>query len=271
MYQLKTPEQLASMRRAGLVVWLALHEAGRHVRPGVATAELDQVIRDVFRRCGAEPLFQGRSGRVPFPAASCVSVNEEVVHGVPGPRRLKPGDLLTIDTGCRLDGWCADAAVLLSVGSLSPRVEQLAQAARTTLQLAIDRMGRAARWAEVARAMAAHVRRRGFSLVEGYVGHGIGRRLHERPDVPNHPAQLARTGADFPLEPGLVLAIEPMVALGDKQVRVREDGWTVVTADGLPAAHVEHTVALTGEGPRVLTGPPDQQERDWLRRFGFTV
>ncbi len=271
MHQLKTAEQLTRMRRAGLIVWQALHEAGRGVRPGVTTAELDQVIRDVFQRCDAEPLFEGRPGRTRFPAVSCISVNEEIVHGVPGPRRLKPGDLLTIDTGCRLEGWCADAAVLLAVGPLSSRMEQLAQATRETLQLAIDRMGRAARWGEVARAMAAHVRRRGFSLVEGYVGHGIGRQLHERPDVPNHPAQLARTGADFPLQPGLALAVEPILALGGKQIRVREDGWTVVTADGLPAAHVEHTVALTPKGTWVLTGPPEPQERDWLRRFGFAV
>ncbi len=254
------------MRRAGLVVWQALRAAEQHVCPGVTTAELDRVVERVFQRYGAEPLFKNQPGRVPFPAASCISVNEELIHGIPGPRRLQPGDLVTIDTGCRLQGWCADSAVTLAVPPLRPAVERLLRVARQALRLAIDCMAQAPTWNAVVQQMAAYIRGQGLGVVEDFVGHGIGRHLHEKPDVPNHPAHLVRTRADFPLEPGLVIAVEPMVTLGDNAVRTQADHWTVVTADGLPAAHVEHTVAVTDRGVWVLTGPPQPEERRWLQR-----
>ena len=265
VYQLKTPQQLALMRRAGLVVWQALKSACKHVQPGVTTAQLNQVIEQVFQRYGAEPVFKNRPGRVPFPAASCISINEELIHGIPGPRRIQPGDLVTLDTGCRLQGWCADAAVSVGVPPLRPHLARLLQVAQQTLQQAIDAIPRASTWGAVVQQMATFVRRQGFGLVEEFVGHGIGRQLHEKPDVPHHPAHLARTRADFPLEPGLVIAVEPMITLGRTAVHTRADHWTVVTADGLPAVHVEHTVAVTPQGGWVLTGPPNPEEKCWLQ------
>ncbi len=253
------------MRRAGLVVWQALRAAEGCVRPGVTTAELDRTVEQVLRRYGAEPVFKNQRGRVPFPAVSCISVNEELIHGIPGSRRLRPGDLVTIDTGCRFQGWCADAAITVPVPPLHPRVAQLLDVAQEALRRAIDGMARFSSWGAVVHQVATYVRSQGFALVEDFVGHGIGRYLHEKPDVPNHPAHLVRSGADFPLEPGLAIAVEPMLTLGRSAVRTQPDHWTVVTADGQPAVHVEHTVAVTERGIWVLTGPPDDSEHQWLR------
>ncbi len=253
------------MRRAGLVVWQAHEAAARLVRPGVTTAELDAAVEEVFQRYDAVPLFKGVPGEIPFPAATCISVNEEVVHGIPGDRVLQEGDIVSIDTGCRVDGWCGDAARTHPVGMVSPRVQRLLDVTRETLQLAIKRMPSEETWLGVASRMQRHVRQAGMSVVEQFVGHGIGREMHEPPQVPNFDSPGAREN-DFRLRPGLVLAIEPMVNLGEKDVICREDHWTQATADGHPSAHFEHTVALTAEGCRVLTGPPlDDEERQWLR------
>jgi len=241
------------MRDAGRVVAQALARAADLIRPGVATGELDAAIEDVFREAGAEPLFKGVPGRVPFPAASCVSVNDEVVHGIPGNRMLNAGDLISVDTACRLAGWCADSAWTFPVGAVDDTKRRLLEVGQSVLELAIREMGRRSRWSEVAALLSDAVHEAGFSVVEDLVGHGIGREMHEDPQVPNYVSSSLRQ-ADFALEPGLVLAIEPMINAGSRRTRTsKKDHWTVRTEDGQPSAHFEHTVALTEDGPIVLT------------------
>jgi methionyl aminopeptidase len=179
-------------------------------------------------------------------------VNEEVVHGLPGNRVLKEGDVVSIDTGCRLNGWCGDSAYTFAVGRISADRQRLLDVTQKTLELAIERMKTARSWIEVATDMERYVRSHGMSVIEQFVGHGIGQTMHEEPQVPNYVSDTLRK-QDFLLEPGLVLAIEPMVALGTQNVRVLSDGWTVETTDRKAAAHFEHTVAMTESGPRVLT------------------
>jgi len=250
---LKSRREIALMREAGRLVAQALAEAARMVQPGVRTRDIDASIEKLFEKAGAEPLFKGVPGKVPFPAVSCISVNEEIVHGVPGDRVLQLGDLVSIDTGCRLAGWCADSAWTYPVGEVNELGQRLLDVGRGVLELAIEECRRKTRWSEVAAPMAEKVRNAGFSVVEDFVGHGIGREMHEDPQVPNYASQsLAK--ADFKLDPGLVLAIEPMVNAGVKGTRVKkQDHWTVVTRDGMPSVHFEHTVAFTADGPVVLT------------------
>lgn len=255
MITLRSRSEILSMRRAGLVVWKALELVKSMVRPGLTTKEIDQAVEDFFKRSGAQPLFKGVPGRVPFPAVTCISVNEEVVHGIPGDRQIKEGDIVSVDTGCRVDGWCGDAAVTIPVGRPASEVLKLVEVTRQTLDLAIELMGRSRLWSEVAAAMQRYVEKHGFSVVEAFVGHGIGRSMHEEPQVPNFVNALFLKKGDFALQPGLVIAIEPMVNLGTKKVRLCRDHWTQVTADGKPSAHFEHTVAMTEFGPYVLTGP----------------
>ena len=244
------------MRAAGLVVWEAHQIAARLVRPGVTTGEIDKAIERFFESKHAEPLFLGVPGVVPFPAVTCISVNEEVVHGIPGPRQLVEGDCVSIDTGCRLEGWCGDAAVTHPVGKVETRVARLLQITKGVLDLAIELMGKKSLWSEVAADMEAYVRDAGFSVVESFVGHGIGREMHEDPQVPNFVSKQLRRSGDFELRPGLVIAVEPMVNMGTKRVKGMPDHWTQVTQDGLPSAHFEHTVAITNEGPVALTAAP---------------
>jgi methionyl aminopeptidase len=250
---LKSPREIARMRDAGRVVARALERAARLIQPGIATRDLDAAIEDVFRDAGAEALFKGVPGRVPFPAASCISVNDEVVHGIPGDRVLRAGDLVSIDTACRLAGWCADSAWTFPVGSIDDTKSRLLFLGRSVLELALTEIGRQSRWSTVAALMSDAVSEAGFSVVEDLVGHGIGREMHEDPQVPNYVSDSLRQ-ADFSLEPGLVLAIEPMINAGSRRTRTsKKDHWTVRTQDGQPSVHFEHTVALTADGPRVLT------------------
>ena len=260
MVNLRSPREIALMRRAGLVVWGAHQEAAKVVRPGVTTAEIDAAVDAFFARHGAVALFKGVPGKVPFPAASCVSVNDEVVHGIPGPRELRSGDVVSVDTGCSLGGWCADSAVTHPVGEVAPDVQRLLDCASGVLKLAIELMASRDRWSDVATEMATFVRDQGFSVVENFVGHGIGRSMHEDPQVPNFCTPAFRRNHDFTLEPGLVIAVEPMVNMGSKKVRVLADHWTQSTVDGKPSAHFEHTVAITEGGPVVLTAPPAHGE-----------
>jgi methionyl aminopeptidase len=255
MLKLKSAGEMARMRWAGLIVWRAHQAAAALVAPGVKTADLDAAVESVFARYRAEPLFKGVPGIVPFPAATCVSVNEAVVHGIPGPRVLRSGDVVSVDTGCRFEGWCGDSAYTYPVGDVAPRWRQLLDVTRESLALSIRLLAVKKRWSEVAVEMAAMVQAAGFSVVEAFCGHGIGRGMHEDPQVPNHVSDSLRA-KDFELRPGLVLAIEPMVNLGGKRVRCLADHWTQIAVDGLPSAHFEHTVALTAQGPWVLTGPP---------------
>jgi methionyl aminopeptidase len=254
---LRSEREIGQMRRAGLVVWRAHQQAARLVRPGATTGQLDAAVAESLARDGAESLFLGTPGRVPFPATACISVNEEIVHGVPGERVLSEGDIVSVDIGARLDGWCGDAAVTHPVGQVDPAVQMLLDVTRGALELAIELLPRKSRWSEVAAEMARHVRRHGLAVVEQFVGHGIGRQMHEEPQVPNFDSPAFRQRGDFDLRPGLVLAVEPMVNMGVKEARLLKDQWTQVTADGRPSAHFEHTLALTKDGVRILTGPPE--------------
>jgi methionyl aminopeptidase len=249
------------MRKAGLTVWEAHQVAAAMIQPGMTTGEIDAAVEAFFVEKGAEGLFKGVPGRVPFPAVTCMSVNEEVVHGIPGDRVLQEGDILSIDTGCRLDGWCGDAAVTHPVGTISSEAEKLLQVTSDVLNLAIQEMGRCSRWSQVAAKMEKFVKDHGFSVVEAFVGHGIGREMHEDPQVPNFVGNDIRFGNDFQLVPGLVIAVEPMVNMGTKRVRTLRDHWTQATADGRWSAHFEHTIAMTEAGPYVLTAGPEEDER----------
>jgi methionyl aminopeptidase len=258
MYERRSAREIGLMRRAGLVVWQAHQLTSASVRAGATTFEIDAAIEDFFRQQHAEPLFKGVPGKVPFPAVTCISINEEVVHGIPGPRQLEEGDIVSIDTGCKLNGWCGDAAATYPVGRISADVQRLLDVTRQTLDLSIDLMGKREWWSQVAGEMETFVRRQGFTVVEQFVGHGIGRQMHEEPQVPNFVSDQLRRGGDFRLLPGLVIAVEPMVNMGTKRVRTRPDHWTQATADGRPSAHFEHTIAVTEWGPYVLTAGPGQ-------------
>jgi methionyl aminopeptidase len=253
----KTQDEITRMRRAGLLVWEAHQLAAAMVEPGVTTAEIDLEVEAFLLSKKAVPLFKGVQGIVPFPAATCISVNDEVVHGIPGRRALREGDIVSIDIGVRLDGWCGDAAVTYPVGTIDLTARRLLDVTEGTLRLAIRLMGQKRRWSEVAREMEAYVRKAGFSVVDVLVGHSIGQEMWEGIQVPNcSSAQFERSG-DFRLGPGLALAVEPMVNAGRKGVRILPDHWTIVTEDGKPSAHFEHTIVLTEEGPQVLTAGPD--------------
>jgi methionyl aminopeptidase len=255
---LRSPRELAEMRKAGLLVWQAHQLIAAAIRPGVTTAEIDAVVERFFAENNAVSLFKGVPGTVPFPATCCISVNEEVVHGIPGKRKLVEGDIVSIDTGCKLNGWCGDAAATYAVGRLSPDVRRLLDVTRNVLNLSIELMGRCSRWSQVAAEMEAYVKKHGYSVVEAFVGHGIGRDMHEDPQVPNFVSRPLRRGrGDFRLVPGLVIAVEPMVNMGTKRVRTRGDHWTQATTDSRPSAHFEHTVAITEKGPWVLTAGPN--------------
>jgi methionyl aminopeptidase len=249
--ELKSPREVGLMREAGKLVAQALRIVRQMAKPGVRTIEIDRAVEDFFHSHNAVPLFKGYPGqKVPFPASTCLSVNEQVVHGIPGQRVLRDGDLFKIDTACKLNGWCADAAATLIIGNVRPEWRRLVQVAEEVLQIAIEEMGRRKWWSEVAARMQHHAESSGFSVVENYVGHGIGRIMHENPQVPNYVNREVKKH-DFKLEEGLVLAIEPMVNMGISDVDVLRDHWTVVTRDGLPSVHVEHTVAIS-EGKVVV-------------------
>ena len=251
--ELKSPREIALMREAGKLVAEALRMCRAMVKPGVKTIEIDQAVEALYASRGAIPLFKGYPGRVPFPAVTCISVNEQVVHGIPGNRALREGDLLKIDTACKLNGWCADAAITVPVGEVSAERLRLVTVAEEVLQIAVVEMGRRKWWSEVASRMQKHAEAAGFSVVTQYVGHGIGRIMHENPQVPNFVSRDKRNNYDFKLEEGLVLAVEPMVNMGRADVETLSDHWTVVTRDRLPSVHVEHTLAITVQGVLVVT------------------
>jgi methionyl aminopeptidase len=254
--KLKSPREIGLMREAGRVVAKALDQVRRLGVPGATTADMEQAVAAIFREHDATPLFLGYpssvKGKPAFPAVICASVNEQVVHGIPNRRPLREGDIVSIDTGCKVNGWCGDAAVTLAIGPVQPEAQKLLDVTSETLNLAIRAMGRCQTWLEVASLMERYVKSQGLYVVEKFVGHGIGQTMHEEPQVPNFVSKSLRK-FDIKLEPGIVLAIEPMVSLGTKEVRTLDDGWTVETKDRRYSAHFEHTVAMTPEGPRVLT------------------
>lgn len=253
MIRLKTPGEIEAIARAGRIVADALAHVAERALPGVSTAELDREAEDFIRsHDGAAPAFKGLYD---FPGTLCTSLNEEVVHGIPSPRReLAEGDVLSVDVGVKLDGMFADAAVTVAVGPPAPQTERLLEATRHGLAAGIEAARVGATIGDVGAAIQRVVEAEGFSIVRELVGHGVGHLPHEDPQVPNY----GRPGSGPRLREGLVIAIEPMVNLGSREVRTLDDGWTVVTADGKLSAHFEHTVAVTDEGPRILTGAPSR-------------
>jgi methionyl aminopeptidase len=242
----KSPGEIEIMREAGRVSALALRLAGEAVAAGVTTAELDRIAEDAIRAEGGVPAFKGYHG---FPATLCTSVNEQVVHGIPGPRKLRDGDILSIDVGAIVDGYYGDNARTFAVGSVATRTLRLMDVTQQSLEAGIAKCRVGMRLYDISAAVQRVAEAAGFSVVREYVGHGIGRQMHEEPQVPNY----GPAGKGPTLQPGMVLAIEPMINEGAAAVRQLDDGWTVVTTDGKPSAHFEHTVAITEEGPAILT------------------
>jgi methionyl aminopeptidase len=262
--QLKSDREIALMRHAGICVWQAHQLVRQIVTPGITTAEIDAVVTEHFRFCNAQPLFKDyphqNNGRPAFPAATCTSTNDEVVHGIPNHRPLVEGDIVSVDTGCRLNGWCGDAAVTYPIGQISPSSQRLLDVTAATLNLAFELMHTKTRWSQVAREMAQFVGDHGFSTVECFVGHGIGRQMHEEPQVPNFFSRSLRGSGDFRIEPGLVIAVEPMVNMGTKRVKMHRDHWTQSTLDRRASAHFEHTIAVSKDGPALMTVGPQPDE-----------
>lgn len=249
---LKSRREIRLMQEAGALVAEAHQLVRGMIDVGVRTDEIDQAVETLFAEHNATPLFKGFPGDVPFPAVTCISVNEQIVHGIPGNYRLQEGDIVSVDTGCRVNGWCGDAAWTYAVGDIDDEKRRLLECGIRVLDAAIEAFAGCTRWSQVARLMMEQVRADGFSLVEQFVGHGIGREMHEPPQVPNY-TNAAMRKDDFELRPGLVLAIEPMVNAGGPDIEILADKWTAVTKDGRPSVHFEHTVALTADGPRILT------------------
>jgi methionyl aminopeptidase len=251
--ELKTPREIAMMRESGKIVVGALDICRRLCVPGTRTIEIDRAVEAYYAEKGAVPLFKGYPGKVPFPAVTCISINEQVVHGIPGSRIIKDGDLVKIDTACKYNGWCADRAITIMVGQVRPELQRLVRVAEEVLALSIRELARCRKWSEVAYQMQRHAEAAGYSVVKQYVGHGIGRIMHENPQVPNFVNREIRKSGDFRIEEGLVLAVEPMVNLGREDVQTLPDHWTVVTRDRAPSVHVEHTVAVTRDGVMIVT------------------
>lgn len=248
--ELKSQEDLRTMRRAGQIVAEVLDRLRAAVRPGVSTIELDRIAEEITRKRGAVPAFKGyQVGTRVFPASLCVSINEEVVHGIPSPRTLRDGDIVGLDFGVQLDGYYADAALTVPVGTVSAEALRLLTVTREALEAGIGSLRVGNRLGDLSHAIQRRAEGAGYSIVREFVGHGIGRRLHEEPQVPN----FGEPGRGRLLREGMVLAIEPMVNLGGPGVMVKDDGWTAVTRDGSLSAHFEHSVALTESGPEVLT------------------
>jgi len=253
----KSPAELEKMHRAGLIVWGALQEMRTMVKPGISTKDLDAFAEGYTSDNGARPAFKGYRG---YPGSVCTSINQEVVHGIPSAsRRLREGDILSMDFGVELDGYFADAALTVPVGNIATEREKLLRVTRESLERAIEKVRPGNRLGDVGSAVQTWVERNGFSVVREFVGHGIGTRMHEDPQLPNYgaPGQGAR------LQEGMVLAIEPMVNTGGPAVKVLDDDWTAVTLDGSDSAHFEHTVAVTKNGPWILTRPKEATGPVW--------
>jgi methionyl aminopeptidase len=242
----KSPEEIERMAAAGAILVKTMNLLAGKVRPGVTTHELDQAAERFISSQGAEPAFKGYRG---FPGSICASPNSMIVHGIPGPYELGRGDILSIDIGVVLDGWVADAARTFPVGPVSPVARKLLSTTEESLLLAVRECHVGNRLGDVSHAIQQHVEGAGLSIVRTLVGHGIGRSMHEEPQIPNY----GEAGTGVPLEEGMVLAIEPMVTAGRHGVRVAEDRWSIFSQDGSLAAHFEFTVAITADGPRILT------------------
>nr|WP_290667298.1 type I methionyl aminopeptidase [Ardenticatena sp.] len=246
MIVIKSPREIAIMREAGRLVAQA-HEIVREMlRPGITTREIDQKVEAFIHTQNAEPSFKGYHG---YPASTCISVNEELVHGIPGDRRIEEGDIVSVDIGVYYKGYHGDSAWTYAVGTISPVAQRLLDVTERSLYAGIEQARPGNRLSDIGHAVQKVVESAGFSVVREYVGHGIGREMHEDPQVPNY----GEPGRGPRLRPGMTLAIEPMVCVGDWRTRVLADKWTVVSADGSLTAHFEHTIAITEDGPEILT------------------
>ena len=245
---LKSPAEIDLMRQAGAVVAECLDLASRIIRPGVTTAEVDAEVEKLIRSRGAKPSFKGY---MDYPATACISVNEEVVHGIPGPREIQAGDIVGFDIGAIWEGYHADAARTFAVGDVGAEARRLMQVTRAALLAGIEQARPANRLSDISHAIQEVAEAAGFSVVRNLVGHGIGQHLHEKPQVPNY----GPAGRGPRLRAGMVLALEPMVNAGVPDVYTKKDQWTIVTVDSRLSAHYEQTVAITDAGPEVLTGP----------------
>jgi methionyl aminopeptidase len=251
MLTLKSAREIETMRRSGKITAKVLTELMKLARPGMTTGALDELAERGIRDLGGIPTFKGYHG---FPGTICASVNDEVVHGIPGDVVLSEGDLLSIDIGTTFEGYVSDSAVTIPIGTISQRAQRLLDVTQECLMIGIAQMQRGNRLGDIGAAVQRHAESHGYGVVRELVGHGVGTEMHEEPQVPN----FGKAGTGIELRPGLVLAVEPMITEGGREVEVLKDGWTVVTADGKLAAHFEHTIAITEDGPRILT----------LRSFG---
>jgi len=251
MIYLKNKEEIEKMRSAAEVVVEALRKMRENVVAGVSTWDLDRIAEDVAVSKGAKPAFKGYSS---YPASVCFAVNSEVVHGIPSKKKvLKEGDIVGLDFGVVLDGFYGDSAITVAVGGISSQAEKLLKVTEESLMRGISEARPGNRLYDISAAIQGHVEQEGFSVVRSFVGHGIGRKLHEDPQVPNFVPENGSNGKGIKLKPGMVMAIEPMVNIGRPDVKILNDGWTAVTVDGTLSAHFEHTVAVTENGPLVLT------------------
>ncbi|RKX24037.1 MAG: type I methionyl aminopeptidase [Candidatus Zixiibacteriota bacterium] len=246
MILLKTPDEVQVMRRAGRVVFGALEVAEREIKPGMTTRELDSLIEGYIRSQGAVPAFKGYQG---FPAASCISIDDEVVHGIPGDRVIREGEIVSVDVGSIVDGFYGDSARTIAVGTVSPEKKRLMEYTLKSLNAAIDKARKGNKLGQVSATVQSIAEGAGYGVVRQLVGHGIGRNMHEEPQVPN----FGSSDEGPVLKTGMVIAIEPMINVGTYDVKTMPDGWTVVTADGRPSAHFEHTVVITDNGPEILS------------------
>ncbi|MGB3701246.1 MAG: type I methionyl aminopeptidase [Anaerolineales bacterium] len=246
---IKNPPEIDLMREAGRINALVLMEVGKMIRPGIATEELDVVAEELIRENGGKPAFKNYPGPYPYPATLTISVNEELVHGIPGKRKLEEGDLVSIDCGTILNGFVADSAFSMGVGEISAQAQQLLEVTEKALYKGIEKMRSGNRVGDVSAAIQKYVEEFNFHVPREYTGHGVGRNMHEGPLVPN----FGVSGRGIPLRPGITVALEPMVMIGTHRTRVLDDQWTVISADRSLTAHFEHSVAVTEEDPIILT------------------
>lgn len=255
---LKSRREIEMMRQAGNLAHGVLGKMAAASVVGATTKQLDELARIELEKVGAIALSKNYPTYKPgegFPGHTCISINEEVVHGIPGPRRLKEGDIVKLDLALSLNGYCADTAITVAIGRISPKVQKLLDVTRQTMEMAIEQIRPGKKWSEIARMMQWNVEKNNFSVVREFVGHGVGRSMHEDPKVPNFvTAEQLRN--DFTLKPGMTFAVEPMVVMGKRDVEMLKDQWTIVTKDGQPAAHFEHTVAVNESGADILTRGP---------------
>jgi methionyl aminopeptidase len=265
---LKSKRELERMRMAGKINAKALAAALAVIEPGVSTAEINAAAAAVLQDFEAKPAFVGVPGAYPYPAETTISVNDELVHGIPGKRRLKEGDIVSIDCGTVHGGFVGDSALTVGVGEITPEAQRLIDVTRESLFAGIAKMIPGNRTGDVSAAIQQHVERHGYEVVREYTGHGVGRSMHEDPQVPNYGLE----GRGVPLKPGMTIALEPMVLSGSRETRVLEDRWTVASRDGKLTAHFEHTVAITENGPWILTDKDeDLDDEIWIRYNDYFV